>query len=81
MLHQIDERIAHIQNTIQQTSGAVSDLTQQLQATTQQLQTLHGHLNECVHWKQTLLGCKPETAQLKEQENGEVNHESSEEAA
>ncbi len=87
MFQLLDDRIAHINETIKQTSAQVQFFTQNLQNSTQQLQALHGHLNECLHWKQTLVDAKPQEVPLikpessKEQDDGEAISEESEQAA
>ncbi len=53
-LKDIDARISHIQETIKATTAQVQGYTQSLQQASQQLSSLQGHLNECLHWKQQL---------------------------
>lgn len=50
----IENRISHIQETIKSTEAQIQGYTMSLQQSNQQLSSLHGHLNECVHWKQQI---------------------------
>ncbi len=86
VLDDIKFRMDHIQESIKATTAQVQGYTQSLNNANQQLQSLHGHLNECLYWKQAL---EQEECLIKEAElaidteccNGQVNFEDESEAA
>lgn len=67
-IESIEKKILNYNEAIKNTSNSIQEMTQKLQIENQKLFVLHGHLNECIQWKQEFYADQNKINEIKNEE-------------